>query len=53
MKPLPSLRLHRPRAVAGLAPVKWNRFIALDGAVRPLAANWSRRARDLAGIRRT
>jgi hypothetical protein len=31
------------KAVAGLAPVKRNRFIALDGAVRASTANWRQR----------
>jgi hypothetical protein len=39
------------KAVAGLAPVKRNRFIALDGAVKSVNRELEARARDLAGIK--
>jgi transposase len=38
--------------VAGLAPVKRNRFIALDGAVKSVNRELEARARDLAGLKR-
>src|SRR5690242_15363916 len=39
------------RAVAGLAPVKRNRFIALDGAVKSVNRELEAKARDLAGLK--
>ena len=39
------------KAVAGLAPVKRNRFIALDGAVKSVNRELEQKARDLAGLR--
>ena len=39
------------KAVAGLAPVKRNRFIALDGAVKSVNRELEAKARDLAGLR--
>jgi hypothetical protein len=39
------------RAVAGLAPVKQNRFIALDGAVKSVNRDLEAKARTLAGIK--
>ena len=39
------------KAVAGLAPVKRNRFIALDGAVKSVNRELEARARDLAGLK--
>jgi len=39
------------RAVAGLAPVKRNRFIALDGAVKSVNRQLEQKARDLAGLK--
>jgi len=39
------------KAVAGLAPVKRNRFIALDGAVKSVNRDLEARARDLAGLK--
>jgi hypothetical protein len=39
------------RAVAGLAPVKRNRFIALDGAVKSVNRDLEAKARILAGIK--
>jgi hypothetical protein len=39
------------KAVAGLAPVKRNRFIALDGAVKSINRQLEARARDLAGLK--
>ena len=39
------------KAVAGLAPVKRNRFIALDGAVKSINRELEARARDLAGLK--
>jgi hypothetical protein len=39
------------RAVAGLAPVKRNRFIALDGAVKSVNRELEDKARTLAGIK--
>ena len=39
------------RAVAGLAPVKRNRFVALDGAVKSINRELEARARDLAGLK--
>ena len=39
------------RAVAGLAPVKRNRFIALDGAVKSVNRELEAKARTLAGIK--
>src|SRR5689334_11755519 len=39
------------RAVAGLAPVKRNRFIALDGAVKSVNRDLKAKARTLAGIK--
>src|SRR5690348_8791187 len=39
------------RAVAGLAPVKRNRFIALDGAVKSVNRDLEAKARTLAGIK--
>ena len=38
-------------AVAGLAPVKRNRFIALDGAVKSVNRELEQKARTLAGIK--
>jgi transposase len=38
-------------AVAGLAPVKRNRFIALDGAVKSVNRELEARARDRAGLK--
>ena len=38
-------------AVAGLAPVKRNRFIALDGAVKSVNRELEAKARDLAGLK--
>jgi transposase len=37
--------------VAGLAPVKRNRFIALDGAVKSVNRELEAKARDLAGLK--
>ena len=39
------------KAVAGLAPVKRNRFIALDGAVKSVSRALEAKARDLAGLK--
>jgi len=39
------------KAVAGLAPVKRNRFIALDGAVKSVNRQLEARARALAGLK--
>jgi hypothetical protein len=39
------------RAVAGLAPVKRNRFIALDGAVKSVNRELEAKARALAGLK--
>ena len=39
------------KAVAGLAPVKRNRFIALDGATKSVNRELEARARDLAGLK--
>jgi Transposase DDE domain len=39
------------KAVAGLAPVKRNRFIALDGAVRSVNRELEAKARNLAGLK--
>ena len=39
------------KAVAGLAPVKRNRFIALDGAVKSVNRELEAKARSLAGIK--
>jgi hypothetical protein len=39
------------KAVAGLAPVKRNRFIRLDGAAKSVNRELEARARDLAGIK--
>jgi hypothetical protein len=39
------------KAVAGLAPVKRNRFIALDGAVKSVNRDLEAKARTLAGIK--
>jgi hypothetical protein len=39
------------KAVAGLAPVKRNRFIALDGAVKSVNRELVAKARDLAGLK--
>ncbi len=39
------------KAVAGLAPVKRNRFIALDGAVKSVNRELEAKARGLAGIK--
>ena len=39
------------KAVAGLAPVKRNRFIALDGAVKSVNRELEARAWDLAGLK--
>ena len=39
------------KAVAGLAPVKRNRFIALEGAVKSVNRELERKARDLAGLK--
>ena len=39
------------KAVAGLAPVKRNRFIALDGAVKSVNRELEAGARDLAGLK--
>jgi hypothetical protein len=39
------------KAVAGLAPVKRNRFITLDGAVKSVNRNLEAKARDLAGLK--
>jgi hypothetical protein len=39
------------KAVAGLAPVKRNRFIALDGAVKSINRELEEKARTLAGIK--
>jgi hypothetical protein len=39
------------KAVAGLAPVKRNRFIALDGAAKSINRELEARARDLAGLK--
>jgi hypothetical protein len=39
------------KAVAGLAPVKRNRFIALDGAVKSVNRELEEKARTLAGIK--
>ncbi|MGH3298257.1 MAG: IS1634 family transposase, partial [Trebonia sp.] len=39
------------KAVAGLAPVKRNRFIALDGAVKSVNRDLEQKARALAGIK--
>jgi len=39
------------KTVAGLAPVKRNRFIALDGAVKSVNRELQARARDLAGLK--
>jgi hypothetical protein len=38
------------KAVAGQAPVKRNRFIALDGAVKSVNRTLEAKARDLAGL---
>src|SRR5208283_5957694 len=40
-----------PVPVAGLAPVKRNRFIALDGAVKSVNRELEARARDLGGLK--
>ena len=39
------------KTVAGLAPVKRNRFIALDGAVKSINRELEARARELAGLK--
>jgi len=39
------------KAVAGLSPVKRNRFIALDGAVKSVNRELESKARDLAGLK--
>ena len=39
------------KAVAGLAPVKRNRFIQLDGAVKSVNRELEAKARDLAGLK--
>jgi hypothetical protein len=39
------------KAVAGLVPVKRNRFIALDGAVKSINRELEAKARDLAGLK--
>src|SRR5215475_10975613 len=39
------------KAVAGLAPVKRNRFIALDGAIKSVNRELEAKARDLAGLK--
>jgi hypothetical protein len=39
------------KAVAGLAPVKRNRFIKLDGTVKTVNRELEARARDLAGLK--
>ena len=39
------------KAVAGLAPVKRNRFIALDGAAKSINRELEAKARDLAGLK--
>ena len=39
------------RAVAGLAPVKRNRFIKLDGAAKSINRELETKARDLAGLK--
>src|SRR6202167_2994331 len=39
------------KAVAGLAPVKRNRFIALDGATKSVNRELEAKARDLAGLK--
>jgi hypothetical protein len=39
------------KAVAGLAPVKRNRFIALDGAAKSVNRDLEAKARTLAGIK--
>ena len=39
------------KAVAGLAPVKRNRFIQLDGATKSVNRELEQKARDLAGIK--
>src|SRR5215472_10489369 len=39
------------KAVAGLAPVKRNRFIGLDGAVKSVNRELEAKARDLAGLK--
>jgi hypothetical protein len=39
------------KAIAGLAPVKRNRFIALDGAVKTVNRELEAKARDLAGLK--
>jgi hypothetical protein len=39
------------KAVAGLAPVKRNRFIALDGAVKSVNRELEAKARNLAGLK--
>jgi hypothetical protein len=39
------------KAVAGLAPVRRNRFIALDGAVKSVNRELEAKARDLAGLK--
>jgi hypothetical protein len=39
------------KAVAGLAPVKRNRFIALDGAVKSVNRELEAKARSLAGLK--
>jgi hypothetical protein len=39
------------KAVAGLAPVKRNRFIALDGAAKSINRELEARARNLAGLK--
>jgi hypothetical protein len=39
------------RAVAGLAPVKRNRFIALDGATKSVNRELEAKARTLAGLK--
>jgi hypothetical protein len=41
------------KAVAGLAPVKRNRFIALDGAAKSVNRELEAKARTLAGSRAT
>jgi transposase len=39
------------KAAAGLAPVKRNRFIALDGATKSVNRQLEQKARDLAGLK--
>jgi hypothetical protein len=41
------------KAVAGLAPVKRNRFIALEGAIKSVNRQLEAKARDLAGLKGT